>query len=56
MIVAKDGSYSRSYEEIASADGTTRLVFGFRCTDAVAHERYVPVYTKFKESLEQYAD
>ena len=55
-IVAKDGSYTRSYEETASADGTTRLVFGFRYTDVAAHERYVPVYTKFKESLEQYAD
>jgi hypothetical protein len=55
-IVARNGSYTRFYEEIASTDGTTRQVFGFRYTDEATRERYAPVYTKFKESLEKYAD
>jgi hypothetical protein len=63
-IKAKDGSYTRAYEDILVNDGeseeeawfVSRRAFGIKYTNQKAYNKYKKSYLKFKQSLEQYAD
>jgi hypothetical protein len=55
-IEAKDGSYSRTYQDTRSNDGSTRWVVGAKYSDQAAFDGYREQYAKFKKSLRQFAD
>jgi len=53
-IVAKDGSYSRSYQE--SIYGSTRWIIGLKYKNNKALKKYRMQYLHFKKSLLQFSD
>jgi len=55
-IDAKDGSYSRSYRDTVSNNGSIRGVVGIKYKDQAAYNRYKSSYLRFKRSLQQFAD
>ncbi len=54
--VSKDGSKTRSYHEIVSADKSTVKIFGIEYEDKESYDKYKADYVKFKKSLQQFAD
>ena len=48
--------YTRAYVDYQSPDGATRWGFGIKYKSQAAYNAYRPLYLKFKQSLEQYAD
>ena len=55
-ILAKDGSYTRSYQETTDNSSYTNLVFGVKYKSLLAYNKYKSQYLAFKSSLTQYAD
>jgi hypothetical protein len=55
-ITAKDGSYSRSYQDRQDDLSGVRTVIGFRFRDGQARERHRAEYERFKASLRPFAD
>ena len=55
-IRAKDGSYTRAFEDTENSDLNIRRVFGFKYRDKTVYNRYRNQYLKFKRSLQQFAD
>jgi len=55
-IEAKDGSYTRTYQDTRSNDGSVRWVVGVKYSDQAAFNAYRDQYTNFKKSLRQFAD
>lgn len=55
-IAAKDGSYTRSYQEKRNTALNTCVVFGIRYRNMQAYNKYKNEYLSFKASLTQYAD
>lgn len=55
-IAAKDGSYTRSYEDIEDPTTNTRKVFGISYRDQKVLDQYKDKYVQFKNSLVQFAD
>ena len=55
-IVAKDGSYTRSYQEKRDNSLNTSMIFGIKYKNINAYNRYKSNYLSFKASLTQYAD
>ena len=55
-IRAKDGSYTRSFEEVEDTGNNTRRVFGIKYVNEAAYNRYRQNYLTFKQSLRQFAD
>lgn len=55
-IKAKDGSYTRSFEDIEDTATNTRRVFGIEYVSQAAYNRYRQTYLTFKASLTQFAD
>ena len=53
---AKDGSYTRSYEDIENTTLNARRVVGIQYSDQEAYDDYLEEYLHFKNSLIQYAD
>ena len=53
-IGAKDGSYTRSYQEVREDE--TMYVVGIRYTTQQAYNKYKKQYLQFKASLKQFAD
>ena len=53
-IGAKNGSYSRSYQE--TREGDAMYIIGIRYTTQKAYNKYKKQYLAFKASLEQFAD
>ena len=53
-IGAKNGSYSRSYQE--TREGDAMHIIGSRYTTQKAYNKYKKQYLAFKASLEQFAD
>lgn len=56
FVTVRGPGYSRSWVEVTNAAQNTRHVFGFRYKNAAAYADYQPLYRKFKESLQQFAD
>ncbi|HEY3396124.1 MAG TPA: hypothetical protein VGM19_00545 [Armatimonadota bacterium] len=50
------GKYERAYVDVSNATAHTRHVFGIKYRNAAAYSDYLPLYLKFKESLQQFAD
>lgn len=55
-ISAKNGSYTRSYQETRSEMENTCWVIGIKYADKKSYNRYKKQYQAFKASLQQYAD
>jgi hypothetical protein len=55
-IKAKDGSYTRVFEDTVAFIAGRRLVFGFKFHDASALKKYDPVYVYFKSSFRKFVD
>lgn len=55
-IEAIDGSYVRTYQDTRSRDGSVHWVVGLRYTSKAAYDVYRADYTRFKNSLMQFAD
>lgn len=55
-IAAKDGSYTRSYEDVEDPRINTRHVFGIRYKDQKTLDQYKDQYKRFQESLAQFGD
>ena len=55
VLKAKDSSYSRAYMDIREGD-RVRYAFGIKYKNQAVYSRYLPLYLKFKSSLEQYTD
>lgn len=55
-IRARDGSYTRSFEDVEDTDSNTRRVFGVKYINSRAYDRYRQTYLTFKQSLRQFAD
>lgn len=55
-IVAKDGSYTRSYEERIELENNINTIFGIRYSSRFDLEKYKAEYLQFKSSLKQFAD
>lgn len=55
-IVAKDGSYTRSYQEKLNINTQSKSVVGIKYINSDAYEKYRKSYIAFKSSLIQYAD
>jgi hypothetical protein len=55
-IEAKDGSYTRTYQDTRAINGSTRWVVGVKYSDRAAFDTYQDEYAKFKKSLRQFAD
>ena len=53
---ALNGSYTRSIVDVENQTLNTRHVFGFQYKDAASYKKYLPLFQRFKASLEQYAD
>ncbi len=50
------GAYTRRFEQIVDTESNTNHYFGIRFTDARDPQQVESIYTRFKDSLEQYAD
>ena len=48
--------YTRRFEQIVNTESNTNHYFGVRFTDARDPQQVESIYTRFKDSLEQYAD
>jgi hypothetical protein len=55
-VKARDGSYSRSFEDTEDEATNTRKVFGIKYRNEIAYSRYRQTYLTFKQSLRQFAD
>lgn len=55
-IKAKDGSYTRAFEDTENTDLNIRRVFGFKYRNQKAYHEYRGQYLTFKRSLQQFAD
>lgn len=55
-FVAKDGSYTRSVEDVENTGYNTRYTFGYKYRDKKAFDKYRQAYLNFKKSLMQYSD
>lgn len=55
-VTRKGLGYLRSYVDVYDKQSGTRHVFGFRYKNQAAYRQYLPLYLKFKHSLEQYSD
>lgn len=55
-IKAKDGSYTRAFEDTENTDLNIRRVFGFKYKDRAAYDKYRSQYLTFKGSLQQFSD
>jgi hypothetical protein len=55
-IKAKDGSYTRAFEDTENTDLNIRRVFGFKYKDRTAYDKYRSQYLTFKGSLQQFSD
>lgn len=55
-IKAKDGSYTRAFEDTENTDLNIRRVFGFKYRNQAAYNKYRNQYLKFKSSLQQFSD
>ena len=55
-IKAKDGSYTRAFEDTENTDLNIRRVFGFKYRNQTAYNKYRSQYLKFKNSLQQFSD
>lgn len=55
-ISAKDGSYTRSYQENKDTLQNTNMVIGIKYKNLNAYNKYKKQYLAFKSSLTQYAD
>ena len=55
-IRARDGSYTRSFEDTENTNTNNRTVFGIKYRDQKAYNQYRQVYLTFKKSIRQFAD
>lgn len=55
-IKAKDGSYTRAFEDTENTDLNIRRVFGFKYRNRAAYDKYRNQYLTFKRSLQQFSD
>lgn len=55
-IKAKDGSYTRAFEDTENTDLNIRRVFGFKYRSQAAYAKYRNQYLAFKKSLQQFSD
>jgi hypothetical protein len=55
-IAAKNGSYTRSYQEKTDTQANTNWVIGIKYKNQGAFSKYKKQYLSFKASLVQYAD
>ncbi len=55
-IKAKDGSYTRSFEDTENTDLNIRRVFGFKYKNRATYDKYRGQYLTFKQSLQQFSD
>ena len=55
-IKAKDGSYTRAFEDTENTDLNIRRVFGFKYKHRAAYDKYRSQYLTFKQSLQQFSD
>ena len=55
-IKAKDGSYTRAFEDTENTDLNIRRVFGFKYKNRTAYDKYRSQYLTFKQSLQQFSD
>jgi hypothetical protein len=53
---AKDGSWTRSYQETTNEEGTTKLIIGVEYEDQDSYKKHKDSYLKFKKSIVQFAD
>ena len=53
---ALNGSYTRSVVDVENKTLGARRVFGFKYKDAASYKKYLPLFERFKASLEQYSD
>ena len=55
-IRAKDGSYTRSFEDTENTNTNNRTVFGFKYLNQTVYNKYRQTYLTFKKSIRQFAD
>ncbi len=55
-IRAKDGSYTRSFEDTENTNTNNRTVFGIKYRNQKAYDQYRQRYLIFKKSIRQFAD
>lgn len=55
-IRAADGSYTRTYQDTRSHDGSIRWIVGVKYANQRAYEKHKDDYKRFKQSLRQFAD
>ncbi|HKR59782.1 MAG TPA: hypothetical protein VJS64_08595 [Pyrinomonadaceae bacterium] len=55
-IKAKDGSYTRAFEDTENTDLNIRRVFGFKYRNRATYNKYRNQYLNFKRSLQQFSD
>lgn len=55
-IYAKNGSYSRSYQETKNELGNDLRVVGIKYKSIAAYKKYKNDYKAFKQSIQQFAD
>jgi hypothetical protein len=55
-IRAKDGSYTRAFEDTENTDLNIRRVFGFKYKNRATYNKYRGQYLTFKRSLQQFSD
>jgi hypothetical protein len=55
-ITAKDGSYTRTYEDVEDPQTNTRHVFGIKFRDQKTRDQFQGKFKHFQDSLVQYAD
>ncbi len=55
-ITAKDGSYTRTYQQTVENEGSTKWVIGLKYATQKDYDKYKAAYLKFKGSLKQFAD
>ncbi len=53
---ARNNSYTRSIVDVENTTLNTRRVFGFKYKNAASYKKYLPLFERFKASLEQYSD
>jgi hypothetical protein len=56
QVTVRGPGYSRSWVDVTNAAQNTRHVFGYKYKNAAAYADFRPLYLKFKESLQQFAD
>ncbi len=55
-IRARDGSYTRSFEDTENTNTNNRTVFGIKYRDQKAYDQHRQTYLTFKKSIRQFAD